>query len=56
MKNPFKAVGSVVGGIFTSASQSDCAPGPAKLGAALITPIVAPVVFVAAFFQKNPKP
>jgi hypothetical protein len=57
MINPFKAAGSAVSGMFSAAASSDCAPGPAKLGAAIVTPIVAPVAFIAAFFQKGkPKP
>ena len=55
MKNPFKAAGGAVAGMFAAARSSDCAPGPAKFGAVLVTPIVAPVAFVAAFFQKSDK-
>jgi len=50
MLNPFKSVGSVIGGLWASADGSDCAPGPAKVGVVLLTPIVAPVVFIGSLF------
>ena len=53
MINPFKAVKWTVGCLFAAANASDCARGPAKIGAALLTPIVAPIAFVTAFFQKG---
>lgn len=55
MRNPFKAVGKAVGGMFDDARNSDVAPGQAKLAAVIVTPIVVPFVFVAALFQKAEK-
>lgn len=53
MRNPFKAVGSAVSGMFTAADGCDFFdPTTLKVGAVLVTPIVAPVAFVAALFQK----
>ncbi len=41
-------------GLFTSADQCDYfAHGPLKVGAVLVTPIVAPIAFVSALFQKK---
>ena len=52
MKNPFKAAGSAVAGMYTSANQCDFFnPTALKVGATLVVPIVAPVAFVAALFQ-----
>jgi hypothetical protein len=56
MNNPFKAVGGAVSGMFTSADQCDFFnPTMLKVGAVIVTPIVAPVAFIAAFFQKSDK-
>ena len=55
MVNPFKAAGSAVGGMFSAARASDCAPGPATFGAVIVTPIVAPAAFIAAFFTASTK-
>lgn len=55
MKNPFKAAGDAVSGLYSAAAESDCAPGPAKAAVVCIAPIVAPVAFIAAFFQKAKK-
>ena len=52
MVNPFMHTGKVMSSLWTSASQSDCAPGPAKVGVVLLTPIVVPFAFIHAFFQK----
>lgn len=53
MRNPFKAVSKSVSGMFSAADGVDFFDhNTLKVGAVLITPIVAPVVFVAAFFQK----
>lgn len=57
MVNPFKAARAAVSDLFLNAESSDCAPGLAKISAAIATPLVAPVAFVAALFQKgDPKP
>lgn len=53
MINPFKAVVSDVGSMFQAARGSDCAPGPATVGVVILTPVVAVVSFVSAFFIKN---
>lgn len=57
MKNPFTAVGKTVSGMWKDANESDVAPGLSKLGTAVVlVPIVAPITFIAAFFQKpDPK-
>jgi hypothetical protein len=56
MKNPFKAVGNTIGGMFHSATHDDSAAPVYTTCAVLVTPIVAPIVFIAAFFQKaDPK-
>jgi hypothetical protein len=53
MKNPFKAAGSAVSGMFSAADGCDFFdPTTLKVGAVIVTPIVAPVAFVAALFQK----
>jgi hypothetical protein len=57
MKNPFKASGSAVSGMFAAADGCDFFDHTTlKVGAVLATPIVAPVAFVAAFFQGQEKP
>jgi hypothetical protein len=53
--NPFKAAGSAISGMFSAARASDCAPGPATFGAVIVTPIIAPVAFIAALFAAKPK-
>ena len=54
MKNPFAATGNAVAGMFRAADQCDFYdPTILKAGAVLVTPIVAPVAFMAAFFQKG---
>jgi hypothetical protein len=54
MRNPFKVTGTTISEMFKSAKNSDTI-GPAlpTIGAVLITPIVAPVVFVTTFFKKD---
>lgn len=46
--NPFKAVKSVVGGMFASAKGSDVAAPVYTTTAVIATPLVAPVVFLGA--------
>jgi hypothetical protein len=41
--------------MFSAARASDCAPGPATFGAVIVTPIVAPAAFIAAFFTASTK-
>ena len=56
MVNPFTHAGKAVAGMFKAADECDFfAPTPLKVGATLITPIVAPVAFVSAFFKKPTK-
>jgi hypothetical protein len=51
MVNPFVHAGKTVSNLWTMAGSSDVAPGPAKVGVVLITPIVVPCAFVAALFK-----
>lgn len=54
MVNPFKHTAKTVAGMFASADQCDCFdPTTLKVGAVLVTPIVAPVAFLAAFLVKG---
>jgi len=54
MINPFKAVGSTVGGMFQSDQNLDfMGPTLPSIAAVLVTPIVAPVAFIAAFFTSK---
>lgn len=54
MINPFKHTAKTVSGMFTSADQCDFFDHTTlKFGAVLVTPIVAPVSFLAAFFLKR---
>jgi hypothetical protein len=54
MRNPFKAAGSAVASMFKGTTMQDELPAvnPLTPFAVALTPIVAPVAFVAAFFQK----
>ena len=53
MVNPFKHTGKVMGSLWTSAAQSDCAPGPAKVGVVLVAPIVVSFALVHSLFMKG---
>jgi hypothetical protein len=53
--NPFKHVNTVVGGLYTDASNGDCAPGPAKAAVIVMSPVLVPVAFISALFIKPHK-
>lgn len=56
MKNPFKAAGSAVSGMYTAADGCDFfSPTALKIGATAVAPVIASVAFVAALFQKKVK-
>jgi hypothetical protein len=58
MKNPFKAAGNAVASMFKGTTMQGEMPAINGLTpfAVIATPIVAPVAFIAAFFQKaDPK-
>ena len=51
MVNPFKATGDAVKGMYAAADGCDFFDhNILKVGATMVTPIVAPVAFVAALF------
>jgi hypothetical protein len=52
MKNPFTASGKALPAMFRAADGCDFFnPSALKVGAVVITPIVAPIAFVAALFS-----
>lgn len=52
MVNPIKHTGNVVASMFTSADQCDFFDHTTlKVGAVMVTPIVAPIAFIASFFK-----
>jgi hypothetical protein len=54
MVNPFTHTGHVVRDMFTSTEQCDFFDHTTlKVGAVIITPIVAPIAFISAFFKKS---
>lgn len=55
MINPFKATKSTVSSMFQAARSSDCAAPLATAGAVIVTPIVVPIIFIAALFTNKGK-
>jgi len=54
MVNPFTHTGKAVAGMFNAADECDFFDhATLKVGAVIVTPIVAPIAFLSAFFTKG---
>jgi len=54
MVNPFTHTGKAAAGMFNAADECDFFDhATLKVGAVIVTPIVAPIAFLSAFFTKG---